>query len=297
MKGLRAFKGEIYESGSVGIISDKNCLYFNRKDGAIEHNNTYKENTILSSMDHYGIVGMLDLEFSKTVFLVTKVKIAAETQYFKICRIEKVESLNVYQRNIPLSLDEEEFETVQIREIIKQFDSSNVYFSLDVDLTLINYSLMNKNSSNSAEPDDRFFWNKCLLSTLLSQNHIKFVIPVITGYVESFDQNFTLISRISRKKAGVRFWSRGSDKEGNVAVEVETSISLFNETQEANYKIIRGSVPLFWNHNELSLIRKPKIDHLLADSTDSVIGFATHFNRLVGTYGPVAIIDLVKSIN
>ena len=56
-----------------------------------------------------------------------------------------------------------------------------------------------------------------------------FSIPVCFGYfdqmeliVDSNKVSFTLISRCSRARAGIRFLSRGVDEEGNVATFVES---------------------------------------------------------------------------
>jgi len=123
--------------------------------------------------------------------------------------------------------------------------------------------------------DDRFFWNKSLLSDLLSEKeNSRFIFPLIQGFIkiESFTNGeeaplgqvefrLCLISRRSRFRLGTRFKRRGIDDEGNVAnfVETEQIIDVYDGHTLA-FVIIRGSVPIFWAQSGIKYRPAPRIE-------------------------------------
>jgi len=176
------------------------------------------------------------------------------------------------------SSDNNKFEKKIFEEIVKIFQDNNgsFYFSYTYDLTnsiermqeqLEEMKLKKEANENVAKPlwkcvDERFFWNKALLSDLVDldatninrnevdniyfkneQNNIvdeqlkirdRFILPLIQGFIqiESFispetdvgdvEVRISLISRRSRYRLGTRFKKRGVDENGNVANFVET---------------------------------------------------------------------------
>jgi hypothetical protein len=176
------------------------------------------------------------------------------------------------------SSDNNKFEKKIFEEIVKIFQDNNgsFYFSYTYDLTnsiermqeqLDEMKLQKEQNENAAKPlwkcvDERFFWNKALLSDLVDldatninrnevdniyfkneQNNIvdeqlkirdRFILPLIQGFIqiESFispetdvgevEVRIGLISRRSRYRLGTRFKKRGVDENGNVANFVET---------------------------------------------------------------------------
>lgn len=118
--------------------------------------------------------------------------------------------------------------------------------------------------------DERFVWNAQLLApfiafrkalpedtrTALDQQSL--LIPVIQGFCGSLPvsaggwnashetASLGLISRLSWKRAGARFRTRGIDDDGQVANFVESEVVLSLGGVCMSYVGVRGSVPLFW---------------------------------------------------
>jgi hypothetical protein len=120
--------------------------------------------------------------------------------------------------------------------------------------------------------DERFVWNASLLAPFLSfrsglpeatrrsLDEQSLLIPVIQGFCGSSSvttgswtpggkadaASLAFISRLSWKRAGARFRTRGIDDDGQVANFVETEVILALGSVCVSYVQVRGSVPLFW---------------------------------------------------
>lgn len=120
--------------------------------------------------------------------------------------------------------------------------------------------------------DERFVWNSNLLSPFMAfrsalplaqrdqLDEQALLIPVIQGFVGSTPVStggwpdegkpevaaLGMISRLSWKRAGARFRTRGIDDDGQVANFVETEVILATSSVTYSWVIVRGSVPLFW---------------------------------------------------
>lgn len=120
--------------------------------------------------------------------------------------------------------------------------------------------------------DERFVWNASLLAPLLAfrsglpaetrrlLDEQSLLIPVIQGFCGSLPvttgtwsqdgkpevASLGIISRLSWKRAGARFRTRGIDDDGQVANFVETEVILATDSICMSYTQVRGSVPLFW---------------------------------------------------
>lgn len=121
--------------------------------------------------------------------------------------------------------------------------------------------------------DERFVWNKSLLEPFLDfrkgldeemrQNldEQAMLIPIIQGFCGSLPIHtgrsslsaLGMISRLSWKRAGARFRTRGIDDDGQVANFVETEVLLALEGVCMSYVQVRGSVPLFWQQPSAGL--------------------------------------------
>jgi phosphatidylinositol 4-phosphatase len=110
--------------------------------------------------------------------------------------------------------------------------------------------------------DDRFFWNKELVSELVAAKAHDWVVPMMNAFLD-FRPNCSIgsvtapgrrhrfhllfVSRRSRHRQGCRFTMRGVDEEGHVANFVETEQALLHEDgRQTSFVQIRGSIPLFW---------------------------------------------------
>jgi hypothetical protein len=120
--------------------------------------------------------------------------------------------------------------------------------------------------------------------------------------------SLTLISRLSCRRAGTRFNSRGIDDDGNVAnfVESETiywSPSVVGQNDPAtsekpagicfSYAQIRGSVPVFWEQAPGLLPGQQKIT-VTRSAEGAQPAFDKHFAELEQNYGGVHIVNLLS---
>ncbi|CAO1626593.1 unnamed protein product [Sympodiomycopsis kandeliae] len=173
--------------------------------------------------------------------------------------------------------------------------------------------------------DGRFVWNTFMIHPLMefrngledaerdrldSQN---FFLLAIQGYVAVFDMSppkmtysekpsaanssndkptsLALISRLSWKRAGTRFNTRGVDDDGNVANFVETETLFNHEGVSVSYVQLRGSVPLFWEQQGLQAF-SPRIQ-ITRSRQASQPAFDRHFAHLLSQHSRVHILNLL----
>lgn len=120
--------------------------------------------------------------------------------------------------------------------------------------------------------------------------------------------SLTLISRLSCRRAGTRFNSRGIDDDGNVAnfVESETiywSPSVVGQSDPSmnekpsgicfSYAQIRGSVPVFWEQSAGLLPGQQKIS-ITRSAEGTQPAFDKHFTELEQNYGAVHVVNLLS---
>lgn len=123
-------------------------------------------------------------------------------------------------------------------------------------------------------------------------------IPASTLKVPQLRSNLpsalTVISRLSSRRAGTRFNSRGIDDDGNVANFVETETILRSPTGITfSYVQARGSVPVFWEQAPGLIPGQQKI--YISRSFDATKhAFDKHFEALELKYGAVHIINLLS---
>lgn len=104
----------------------------------------------------------------------------------------------------------------------------------------------------------------------------------------------TVISRLSSRRAGTRFNSRGIDDNGNVANFVETETVLWiPQGVSFSYTQTRGSVPVFWEQAPGLLPGQQKIE-ITRSSEATQRAFDRHFEALELKYGAVHIINLLS---
>ena len=110
----------------------------------------------------------------------------------------------------------------------------------------------------------------------------------------NYPSSLTLVSRLSCRRAGTRFNSRGIDDEGHVANFVETEcVFWFPSGLCFSYVQVRGSVPIFWeqatgllpNQQKISITRSPQATQPAFDK---------HFEDLEMSYGAVFILNLLS---
>ncbi|SPO25336.1 related to phosphatidylinositol phosphate phosphatase [Ustilago trichophora] len=179
--------------------------------------------------------------------------------------------------------------------------------------------------------DGRFVWNNYMIEPLISfrerldradRNRIDngcFLLLAIQGFVGAFEVSLAavsvppltggaaaattpatgakppgtlaLISRLSWKRAGTRFNTRGVDDDGNVANFVETETLFSDGNVTFTFDQVRGSVPLFWEQQGLQAFNA-KIQ-ITRSRGASQPAFDRHFADLISHYSRVHAINLL----
>eukprot|EP00884_Botryococcus_braunii_P005975 jgi/Botrbrau1/15379/Bobra.43_2s0010.1 len=190
-------------------------------------------------------------------------------------------------------------------ELTKDF-----FFSYDYPLWQTVQGTLDKNSAAQGpwDPSNMFVWNEYLTRPLRDAVGSLWVKPLIHGFwqqrsfnVDGHALTVTLVARRSKFFAGTRYRKRGVNDDGQVAnhVEVEQIVSAGFDMHTrfpvvASMVQVRGSIPLYWEHELGTRKVKPAI-HLqrydpLYTST------CLHFQDLASRYGsPLLILNLVKS--
>ena len=170
--------------------------------------------------------------------------------------------------------------------------------------------------------DDGYLWNSYMINPLiqfrsrlamsdretLDRSHI--ITSAIRGYAETmvipasasplkntgtnYPSHLTLISRLSCRRAGTRFNSRGIDDDGNVANFVETeTVYWFPSGLCFSYAQIRGSVPVFWEQATGLLPHQQKIQ-ITRSPEATQPAFDKHFESLELKYGTIHVLNLLS---
>lgn len=119
--------------------------------------------------------------------------------------------------------------------------------------------------------------------------------------------SLTLISRLSCRRAGTRFNSRGIDDDGNVANFVEsetiywspsTTVGESSVNEKAagicfSYAQIRGSVPVFWEQAAGLIPGQQKIT-VTRSAEGTQPAFDKHFGDLEQNYGSIHVVNLLS---
>lgn len=208
-------------------------------------------------------------------------------------------------------------------ELKNVLSSGTFYYSVDFDLT----KRLQDRTSEQSEFDvdsleDNFLWNAWMIQPLVNFRsrltaHDKEVldasriltsairgfvssvtIPTSSSPIKSLKSNLpstlTLVSRLSSRRAGTRFNSRGIDDDGNVANFVETETILYHPSGLCfSYAQCRGSVPLFWEQATGLLPGQQKIQ-ITRSPEATQLAFDKHFDSLDIDYGNVHILNLLS---
>lgn len=209
------------------------------------------------------------------------------------------------------------------QELMKLLGNRSFYYSTDFDLT----NRLQDRSADSASFDidnfdESFLWNSFMIQPLVQfrsrlQRHERETLDssrILTSAVRGFcltvtipqsvaplrnsssgmPSYLTVISRLSCKRAGTRFNSRGIDDDGNVANFVETETIYWSPSGVVfSYVQVRGSVPIFWEQSPGLLPGHQKI--IVTRSPDGAQpAFDKHFEDLEQSYGAVHVVNLLS---
>jgi hypothetical protein len=126
------------------------------------------------------------------------------------------------------------------------------------------------------------------------------LLSVVCGYVETIkvqvkerSVNLTVVSRRSRFRSGVRFFSRGVDDAGHVSNSVETEQIVACAEGVTSFVTVRGSIPVYWQEQEALVTLKPRPLVLAGKPHEQAM--AQHFADLAALYGPVFMLSLIDA--
>ncbi|XP_042069564.1 phosphatidylinositol-3-phosphatase SAC1-B isoform X1 [Haplochromis burtoni] len=178
------------------------------------------------------------------------------------------------------------------------------YFATDYDLThtlqrLANTSPEFQEMSLLERADQRFVWNGHLLREFIAQPELHmFVFPVVHGFIAVKSScisgkvfEWSVISRRSCFRAGVRYYVRGIDSEGHAANYVETEQIVQYNGAKASFVQTRGSIPFYWSQRP-NLRYKPKPQ--ISKTVNHLDGFQRHFDSQIILYGRQVTLNLIN---
>jgi hypothetical protein len=276
----------------------------------------------------YGCLGLICVKDETFLVLVTQIDNIGIFNGKTIYRITDVSfiSLNndlydycLDKKNLQALVQDEEgnsgLQNHPCNDLIKYLSRGTFYYSNEFDLSNCAQNRFNevgtKKSSYLESANGTFFWNKYLLKELLNfRKHLldieKFeldrsgiLLVVIQGFVSISNIRTTdeeaqmcLISRLSCKRVGTRYNTRGIDDDGNVANFVESEILFHNNEYYFSFLQIRGSVPVFWEQPQTAQMTH-KIE-LSRGMESTAPAFKRHFEKIIKKYGNVYIINLLS---
>ncbi|KAF3769058.1 hypothetical protein M406DRAFT_249144, partial [Cryphonectria parasitica EP155] len=208
-------------------------------------------------------------------------------------------------------------------DVQKLLSNGSFYYSTDFDLTnRLQDRPPDANTFDIDNFDEGFLWNSYMINPLVqfrsrlmhhereSLDQSRILTSAIRGFCltmtipqsvaplrpakTGIPSYLTIISRLSCRRAGTRFNSRGIDDDGNVANFVETETIYWSPSGILfSYAQVRGSVPVFWEQaagllpgqQKISITRSP-------DGTQPA--FNKHFSDLEHNYGAVHVVNLLS---
>ncbi|KAF2964303.1 hypothetical protein GQX73_g9270 [Xylaria multiplex] len=208
-------------------------------------------------------------------------------------------------------------------ELQKLLSNGSFYYSTDFDLTnRLQDRPVDSDTFDIDNFDDAFLWNSFMINPLVQfrsrlvahERETLDASRILTSAIRGFcltmtipqaaaplrDSNsglpsyLTVISRLSCKRAGTRFNSRGIDDDGHVANFVETETIYWSPSGVLfSYAQVRGSVPVFWEQSAGLIPGQQKIS-ITRSADGAQPAFNKHFEELEKSYGAVHVVNLLS---
>ncbi|KAI1356462.1 SacI homology domain-containing protein [Xylaria sp. FL0043] len=231
------------------------------------------------------------------------------------------DSSSAYAQNLGRREGEIEYPYYELQKLLS---NGSFYYSTDFDLTnRLQDRPVDSDTFDIDNFDDAFLWNSFMINPLVQfrsrlvahEREALDASRILTSAIRGFcltmtipqaaaplrDSNsglpsyLTVISRLSCKRAGTRFNSRGIDDDGHVANFVETETIYWSPPGVLfSYAQVRGSVPVFWEQSAGLIPGQQKITVTRsADGTQPA--FNKHFEELEKAYGAVHVVNLLSA--
>lgn len=207
---------------------------------------------------------------------------------------------------VPITIEEAEDAAETIKDLIESLD---FYYTFDKienhflwnDEMIRKFNdlngecqLINETSSSSSNKNNRNPFSKKYRTNKVQEP----IVPnMFCGYFETQklktkEMIYTLkiMSKISTRKIGPRMLSRGVDELGNVSFFVETQFLVEEGSNKSLFRILRGSVPLYWSQSDPLRPHKINFDKNSEENSDA---FKKHMEKLEGEYGKIVVVNLL----
>ncbi|KAI9019211.1 SacI homology domain-containing protein [Phycomyces nitens] len=282
---------------------------------------------ILNGRPVFGCLGLIDIKKECFVAIVTDCisvgRIRAGEEIYRIQSVSFYSLASSKYDDLDLS-SKENWETEELDQpnaspttlqhpclqLQKLFSIGNFYFTPDFDLTKTVQARTSAASMGVHAFDDHFLWNRFLVSGLLDfrskldrkkqmdLDRGGFLVFAIRGYVgtehvriDDEKLELSVISKLSCKRAGTRFNSRGIDDNGHVANFVETEVVLYSDQACYSFTQVRGSVPVFWEQQGMQIVNHKIQIARGTSATQPAVN--RHFKELVDRYEAVSNVNLL----
>ncbi|KAI0013483.1 SacI homology domain-containing protein [Xylariaceae sp. FL0662B] len=230
------------------------------------------------------------------------------------------DSASTYGQNLGRREGEIEY---PYQELQKLLSNGTFYYSTDFDLTnRLQDRPVDSDTFNIDNFDDSFLWNSFMINPLVKfrsrllahEREALDASRILTSAIRGFCLTMTIpqaaaplrdarsglpsfltvVSRLSCKRAGTRFNSRGIDDDGHVANFVETETIYWSSGVLFSYAQVRGSVPVFWEQTAGLIPGQQKIT-VTRSAEGTQPSFNKHFEDLEHSYGAVHIVNLLSA--
>ena len=202
----------------------------------------------------FGVYGIVEYDKSRYLITISDARVAGSIHGSDVLEVRKIKIYTIGGTKNQLLID----------RIAGFFGLPGLYFS--------KYDLFLR---NSGQKNREFLFNSHPLS-VYRRHHTHFTVNCIQGFFGRW-RDLCLISRRSCLRAGVRYFSRGCDMDGNCSNFVETEQILLDSS---SYLQIRGSIPLAWGHR-VGWAYSPKIV-LQKDDSHVFLRAHEHLKRMYG---------------
>ncbi|XP_054638648.1 phosphatidylinositol-3-phosphatase SAC1-B isoform X1 [Dunckerocampus dactyliophorus] len=251
-----------------------------------------------------GLMGTLRLVAGMYLIVITKKTKVGDLLGYAVWKAVDFDIISYKKTIIHLTDSQMQDSKTYLSMINSVIHTDSFYFATDYDLThtlqrLANTSPEFQEMSLLERADQRFVWNGHLLREFIAQPELhKFVYPIIHGFVTMKSScingkvfEWSIISRRSCFRAGVRYYVRGIDSEGHAANYVETEQIVQYNNAKASFVQTRGSIPFYWSQRP-NLKYKPRPQ--ISTTVNHLDGFQRHFDSQIILYGKQVILNLIN---
>uniref|UniRef100_A0A3Q1C8F4 SAC domain-containing protein n=2 Tax=Amphiprion ocellaris TaxID=80972 RepID=A0A3Q1C8F4_AMPOC len=251
-----------------------------------------------------GLMGTIHLVAGMYLVVITKKKKVGDLLGHVVWKAVEFDIISYKKTVLHLTDNQMQDNKTFLSMINNVLQTDGLYFATDYDLThtlqrLANTSPEFQEMSLVERADQRFVWNSHLLREFMTQPELhKFVYLVVHGFITIKSScingkvfEWSIISRRSCFRAGVRYYVRGIDSEGHAANYVETEQIVQYNSAKASFVQTRGSIPFYWSQRP-NLKYKPKPQ--ISKTVNHLDGFQRHFDSQIILYGRQVVLNLIN---